>query len=272
MPPRLEYYSLVKFSAPVPIRMPYLNLSGISKHFGATVALEGVDLEFGPGQVHALIGENGAGKSTLMNIISGAMKPDGGHMELDGRPYNPASPASARDHGIALIHQELSLFPHLTVAENIVMGIEPGRLGLLDFEASRNRALSLLRDFDHPEIQPRARVRSLPIALRQVVEICRAIASNARILLMDEPTSSLQGRDVSRLFTLIRRLSQDGVCVVYISHFLEEVREIADSYIVLRDGKNVSSGKIGEVTDDELIAKMVGRWPKRASRTAPSSS
>ena len=187
-----------------------------------------------------------------MNIISGAIKPDAGMMELDRKVYQPGSPAEARDHGISLIHQELSLFPHLTVAENIMMGIEPARFGLLDFNSCRNRALSLLRDFDHPEITPDARVRSLPIALRQVVEICRAIASNARIVLMDEPTSSLQGRDVARLFALIRRLRDDGVCVVYISHFLEEVREIADSYIVLRDGKNVSSGSIGDVTDDPV--------------------
>src|SRR5262249_4804706 len=252
-------------------RMPILKLSGISKRFGATIALDGVDLELGPGQVYALIGENGAGKSTLMNIISGAVKPDAGLMELDGKPYQPASPAGARDNGISLIHQELSLFPHLTVAENIMMGIEPARLGLVDFESTRNRAVSLTGDFGHPEIRPEARVRSLPIALRQVVEICRAIASNARIVLMDEPTSSLQGRDVTRLFALIRRLRDDGVCVVYISHFLEEVREVADSYIVLRDGKNVSSGRISETTDDELIARMVGRpvdmlFPERLSR------
>src|SRR5262249_15634057 len=251
--------------------MPILKLSGISKRFGATVALDGVDLDLGPGQVYALIGENGAGKSTLMNIISGAVKPDAGFMELDGKPFQPASPAGARDNGISLIHQELSLFPHLTVAENIMMGIEPARMGLMDFEASRNRALGLTGDFNHPEIRPEARVRSLPIALRQVVEICRAIASNARIVLMDEPTSSLQGRDVTRLFALIRRLRDDGVCVVYISHFLEEVREIADSYIVLRDGKNVSSGRISDTTDDELIAQMVGRpvdmlFPERLAR------
>jgi ribose transport system ATP-binding protein len=253
--------------------MPILRLSGIKKRFGATVALDGVDIELGPGQVHAVIGENGAGKSTLMNIISGAVKPDSGEMELDGRPYQPSSPAAARDHGISLIHQELSLFPHLTVAENIVMGIEPATRGLMDFEAARNRAVSLTADFDHPEIRPEAQVRSLPIALRQVVEICRAMASNARIVLMDEPTSSLQGRDVARLFSLIRRLRDDGVSVVYISHFLEEVREIADSYTVLRDGKNVSSGTICDVTDDELIAQMVGRpvemlFPDRPARVA----
>jgi ribose transport system ATP-binding protein len=253
--------------------MPILRLSGISKRFGATVALNGVDIELCPGQVHAIIGENGAGKSTLMNVISGAVKPDSGAMDLDGVPYQPASPAAARDHGISLIHQELSLFPHLTVAENILMGIEPARRGLIDFEAARKRALGLTADFDHPEIRPEAPVRTLPIALRQVVEICRAMASNARIVLMDEPTSSLQGRDVTRLFNLIRRLRDDGVCVVYISHFLEEVREIADSYIVMRDGKNVSSGAISDVTDDQLIAQMVGRpvemlFPERPGRAA----
>src|SRR5215467_7960423 len=251
--------------------MPILRLSGIKKRFGATVALDGVDIELGPGQVRAVIGENGAGKSTLMNIISGSVKADSGVMELDGRPYQPPSPAAARDHGISLIHQELSLFPHLSVAENILMGIEPARYGLVDFEAARKRALSLTDDFDHPEIRPEAPVRTLPIALRQVVEICRAMASNARIVLMDEPTSSLQGRDVARLFGLIRRLRDDGVSVVYISHFLEEVREIADSYVVLRDGKNVSSGLIQDVADEELIGQMVGRpvdmlFPERRRR------
>jgi ribose transport system ATP-binding protein len=236
-----------------------LRLTGIKKRFGPTVALDGVDLELCPGDIHALIGENGAGKSTLMNVLAGAIEPDAGSLELEGRAYAPASPHEARRSGISLIHQELSLCPSLTVAENILMGIEPHRLGWLDQRACRERALSVLESFSHPEITPDRKVADLPIAARQVVEICRAIAARAKIILMDEPTSSLQRDDVKRLFALIRKLSGEGIGIIYISHFLEEVREIASRYTVLRDGRSVDTGAIEAVTDDELIAKMVGR-------------
>ncbi|HXG68612.1 MAG TPA: ATP-binding cassette domain-containing protein, partial [Blastocatellia bacterium] len=236
-----------------------LKLSGIRKRFGPTVALDGVDLELRPGEVLALIGENGAGKSTLMNILSGALQPDAGRMELEGCAYTPANPLDARRCRIALIHQELSLCPHLSVAENILMGMEPSRWGWLDAEACRRRALEVLENFHHPEIRPDRRVADLPIAARQVVEICRAIAAQARIILMDEPTSSLQREDVERLFARIRRLKSEQIGVIYISHFLEEVREIADRYVVLRDGRSVACGDVSSTTNEELIAKMVGR-------------
>lgn len=239
--------------------MSILTLSDISKRFGPTVALEGVNLELRRGEVHALIGENGAGKSTLMNILAGAFQPDRGQMEIHGRPYTPASPLDARRTGIALIHQEISLAPHLTVAENILMGLEPAHWGWLDREAARRKTLEVLESFHHPEIRPHRRVADLPIAAQQVVEICRAIAARADIILMDEPTSSLQGDDVAHLFAIIRRLRHDGVSIIYISHFLEEVREIADSYTVLRDGRSVSTGVLGSVTNTELITHMVGR-------------
>ncbi|HVR71945.1 MAG TPA: sugar ABC transporter ATP-binding protein [Vicinamibacteria bacterium] len=236
-----------------------LRLRGIRKRFGATVALDGVDLEFVPGEVHALIGENGAGKSTLLAIVAGEFPPDGGEMDVEGRPYRPSSPRDARAEGIALIHQELSLFPHLTVAENILMGREPARHGWVDPAAAKRRALEVLREFDRPEIRPEARVADLSLAARQVVEICRAIAAEARVVLMDEPTSSLQGDDVQRLFALIRRLRERGLTVVYISHFLEEVRQVADRFTVLRDGAHVATGPLAAVTDQELITHMVGR-------------
>jgi ribose transport system ATP-binding protein len=239
--------------------MSLLKLSAISKRFGPTVALDGVDLELRPGEVHALIGENGAGKSTLMNVVAGALHADSGAMELNTRPYAPASPLEARRRGIALIHQELSLCPHLTVAENILMGIEPASLGWLDHRACRAKALEVLGSFHHPEIYPDRRVGALPIAAQQVVEICRAIAARAGIILMDEPTSSLQRDDVERLFGLIRRLRDEGIGVIYISHFLEEVREIADSFTVLRDGRSAAAGRLESVRDSELIAQMVGR-------------
>ncbi|MEP6901139.1 MAG: sugar ABC transporter ATP-binding protein [Actinomycetota bacterium] len=236
-----------------------LNLQEIKKSFGATIALDGVNLALEKGVVHALIGENGAGKSTLMNILSGSLRADRGEMEINGKTYSPTNPLDARLTGIALIHQELSLMPHLSVAENILIGMETSRLGWIDRQALHKRALDVLEYFQHPEIRPEIPVGKLSLAARQVVEICRAIAAKAEIILMDEPTSSLPRDDVEHLFSLIRKLQTDGISIIYISHFLEEIREIADSFTVLRDGKSVATGKISEVTDDFLIAKMVGR-------------
>ena len=248
-----------------------LTLIDIHKRFGPTVALDGVSLDLRKGEVHALIGENGAGKSTLMNIIAGAFHSDQGEMNIDGKDYLPATPLDARRNGIALIHQELSLCPHLTVAENILMGMESAKFGWLDRTDLTNRTNDVLKTFHHPDIRPDKRVSDLSVAARQIVEICRAIAAQAKIILMDEPTSSLQRNDVAQLFSLIRSLRDDGISVIYISHFLEEVRQIADKYTVLRDGRSVASGDIATATDDELIAKMVGRsqeklFPERPPR------
>ena len=239
--------------------MSILNLREIRKNFGATVALNGVDLSLEKGDIHALIGENGAGKSTLMNILSGAIRPDGGTMTLNGKPFLPANTLDARRNGIALIHQELSLAPHLSVAENILMGLENSRFGWLDRKRLNERASEVLKNFQHTEFSAESVVGNLSIAAQQVVEICRAIAADARIILMDEPTSSLPRDDVRQLFALIRKLKNDGISVIYISHFLEEIREIADSFTVLRDGKTVAAGKLADSTDDELISQMVGR-------------
>ena len=254
--------------------MILLELNGIRKSFGATRALAGVDFQVRPGEVHALVGENGAGKSTLMNILSGMLKPDEGTMRLLDREYHPAGPLEARRQGIAHIHQELSNCPHLSVAENILLGIEPSRYGWLDWAALNRRALEILRDFHHPAIAPERRLQDLPIAARQIVEICRALAQNASLILMDEPTSSLQREDVERLFACIRRLRDSGIAIIYISHFLEEVREIADRFTVLRDGASVMSGSLQEATDAQIITAMVGRpvetlFPARRSSRTP---
>ncbi len=251
-----------------------LNLRGIKKSFGPTIALDGVDLELRTGEVHALIGENGAGKSTLMNVIAGSLQPDQGTMQINGQPYAPSNPLDARTHGIALIHQELSLCPHLSVAENVLMGIESSRLGWLNHDNLITRTNEVLRTFQHADIRPEKRVGDLSVAARQIVEISRALAARARIILMDEPTSSLQREDVRHLFALIRKLSADGISVIYISHFLEEVRQVSDRFTVLRDGRSVTTGEIANTTDDELIAKMVGRaqqhlFPVRSKRTGP---
>src|SRR6266536_3368056 len=250
-----------------------LSLSHIEKRFGPTVALAGVNLDLQAGEVHALIGENGAGKSTLMNILAGALRPDRGKMQIDTRPYLPSMPLDARLNGIALIHQELFLCPHLSVAENIMLGMEPSRLGWLDRAKLFRRTQEVLRTFSHPEIRPETRVADLSVAARQIVEICRSIAARARILLMDEPTSSLQRADVERLFGLIRKVRSEDLSVIYISHFLEEVREIADRFTVLRDGQSIATGEIAGVTDEELVTQMVGRpvqnlFPPRPPRSS----
>jgi ribose transport system ATP-binding protein len=257
--------------------MTALSLTNIHKRFGPTVALDGVNLELRPGEVHALIGENGAGKSTLMNVLAGLIQADEGEMSVEGAAYVPTNPLDARARGIGLIHQELSLFPHLSVAENIMMGIEPSRFGVLDEKGIAQRTSEVLATFHHPEITPAARVSSLSIAARQIVEICRAIAARARIILMDEPTSSLQRDDVQHLFSVIRKFRDQGIAVIYISHFLEEVREIADTFTVLRDGRSVATGAIASVTDEELISQMVGRsisslFPRRTERPQTSET
>src|SRR5438309_234246 len=215
--------------------MIVLSLANIHKRFGPTLALDGMNLQLRKGEVRALIGENGAGKSTLMNVVAGSLRPDQGTMELEGKPYDPANAHDARLHGIALIHQELSLCGHLSVAENIMMGIESSRLGWLDRQSLHARTLEVLKTFHHADIRPETRVADLSLPSRQIVETCRAIAARARIILMDEPTSSLQRDDVERLFALIRKLKNEGIRVSYISHFLEELREIAETFTILRD-------------------------------------
>ena len=236
-----------------------LQVAGVAKRYGATIALDGVDLTVRPGEVLALLGENGAGKSTLMNVLSGEVQPDRGEMHLDGARFAPSAPSDARGRGVALIHQELSLCPHMSVTDNVLLGNEVSHRGWIDRSAARARALALLDELPHPEIHPDKRLRDLSLPARQIVEICRALARDARVLLMDEPTSSLQGSDVDRLFALIRRLAARGIAIVYISHFLEEVRQIADRYTVLRDGRSVGSGAIAGSTNDQLITMMVGR-------------
>lgn len=238
---------------------PRLVMRGIVKRFGATVALDGVDLAVASGEVLALVGENGAGKSTLMKVLAGVVQPDAGTMEFEGRPFAPASPLAARRAGVAMIYQELSLAPDLTVAENIALGREPHRLGWLDRRRLRAMAEDALRPFDHPELHPDRPVRELPPPARQLVEIARALASGCRVLVLDEPTSSLAARDVSRLFELIRQLRSQGLALVYISHFLEEVKQLADRIVVLRDGRTVGGGPAAELTPAQIVTLMVGR-------------
>lgn len=246
-------------------------MRGIRKRFGATQALRGVDLVVVPGEVMALVGENGAGKSTLMKILSGAFRPDEGRMFLDGQHYAPGNPSRARQSGVAMIYQELALAPHLSVMENILLGVEPTRGPLVRWNEMRHRAAAALHAVGLDHISPEILVRRLSVAHQQLVEIARAVALDCRVLVLDEPTSSLTGKDIEKLFALICRLRTRGISVVYISHFLEEAQQIADRFTVLRDGKTVGTGMMKGTSLDRIIALMVGRevdelYP-RSSRT-----
>ena len=238
---------------------PRLEMRGVSKSFAATVALDGVDLHVAPGEVVALVGQNGAGKSTLMAILAGALAPDAGTMALDGRPYAPRNPLEARRAGVAMIHQELSVAPHLSVMENVVLGSEPARAGFVQKRQARRVTQDVLTRLGHADISPDAVVGRLSVAEQQLVEIARAFAIGARVLVLDEPTSSLGRADVQRLFALVRRLKADGHAVVYISHFIEEVKEVADRFAVLRDGRNAGGGSIAGTSREQIVSLMVGR-------------
>jgi ribose transport system ATP-binding protein len=234
-------------------------MTGIAKRFGSTCALDGVDLDLRPGEIHALIGENGAGKSTLMKVLSGAIRADAGAMTLDGQPFAPLNPRDARRHGVAMIYQELTLCPHLSVQANVTLGLEATKWGFLQHRADRRRVEEALAVLHHPEIRPESEVASLSPAARQLVEIARALLVDVRVLVLDEPTSSLAQVDVQRLFALMRRLRQRGVTIIYISHFLEEVQQIADRFTVLRDGRNVGTGAVADFSRERIIEWMVGR-------------
>ncbi|OGD18536.1 MAG: sugar ABC transporter [Candidatus Aminicenantes bacterium RBG_16_63_16] len=233
-------------------------MESIVKDFGATRALDGVSFDLRRGEVHALLGENGAGKSTLIKILSGAVRADGGAMSLDGKPYAPAGPLESRNSGISVIYQELNLAPHLTVEENIMLGREDHRRGWLRRRVMRERVRRALGLVHHGELDLETPVRRLGMAARQIVEIARALAEDAKILVMDEPTSSLSGEDAGRLFEIIRSLKAGGVGIIYISHFLEEVQQVADRFTVLRDGKLAGEGETAANSLDAIIRMMVG--------------
>ena len=238
---------------------PRLRLTGIRKSFGATLALRGVSLEVAPGEVHALVGENGAGKSTLMNILSGALPADEGAMDLDGAPYAPRDTLDARHRGVAMIHQELSLAPHLSAWENIMLGAEPSRGGWLRRRDAKASARAALERLGHGHLDLDRAAGKFPIAEQQIIEIARALRTEPRVLVMDEPTSSLAQADTERLFTVIRQLRDRGVSVIYISHFLEEVERLADRYTVLKDGQSVGTGPMAGTPTTQLVRLMVGR-------------
>jgi ABC-type sugar transport system ATPase subunit len=248
-----------------------LQVQDLSKAFPGVQALDRVRLDIEPGKVHAVIGENGAGKSTLMNVLIGLHQPDDGELRFKGRTITVQNPHEALKLGISMIHQELMPLQDMTVAENIFLGREPASrwMGWLDRTAMRRDAGELLRKLDVP-LSPQRRMRGLSLAEMQTVEIAKALAYQADLIIMDEPTSAISDREVERLFSAIRDLKKQGVAVVYISHKLDEIFEICDTVTVLRDGQYIGTYDIGELNIDRMISLMVGRELKETFPTGDS--
>ena len=253
---------------------PLLHVGGIGKRFGGHQALRGVTLDLFAAEVHAVAGENGAGKSTLMAILSGALRPDEGELVWDGQRVSPGHVRAAQELGIGMVHQDPQLVPSLTVEENVGLGRLPERAGALrvvDRSALRAAAVRALAPLGAP-IAPGALVSSLRLADRQLVTIARALHVGARLIILDEPTSSLAAAEVERLFEVLRRLRAQGVALVYISHRLEELRALADRVTVLRDGQVVLTAPMAEVTNDDLVRAMSGRELLAADAGAVSAA
>jgi ribose transport system ATP-binding protein len=241
-----------------PVVTPLLSTHGVCKRFDNVEALSGVALDVHRGEVHAICGENGAGKSTLMKILSGVYVPDEGEIRIDGQPVRIQGLRHAQDLGIVMIHQELNLVPHLTVAENIWLGREPRRGWFVDRARQREGARACLARLGIT-VDPDAEVSTLSIAQQQMVEIAKALSMDARLLIMDEPTSSLGEADAARLLAVVQELKRDGVGIVYISHRLDELDHIVDRVTVLRDGRYIATRRWGETSIDEIVSLMVGR-------------
>ncbi|MGQ3293318.1 MAG: sugar ABC transporter ATP-binding protein, partial [Shinella sp.] len=249
-------------------RSPILSLRGIHKSYGPIKVLHGVDLDIYPGEVVALLGENGAGKSTLSNIISGTVQPSAGAMTWLGKTYAPVSPRAAMDEGVGMIHQELKLLPKLSIAENVFVGRYPMRSGRIDRKVMEDRARSGLKRLGL-DISPDRLVEGLSTGKQQLIEIAKALTLNARLLILDEPTAALGGEETQLLFQQIERLKSEGVGIIYISHRLEEIRQIADRIVVMRDGAKVQQFDTGDVPIRTIVEAMVGRSLERMFPTLP---
>src|SRR5437763_14856118 len=242
-----------------PTTGPVLSMREITKRFFGTTVLREVSLDCRSGEVHAIVGANGAGKSTLMKVLGGVYPPDGGELVLDGSPVRFRDPHQALARGISVIHQEFTLLPERSVADNILLGREPRRRLGIDRRAMHDEARRLLADLDAPSIPTRRLVRRLTVAQRQTVEIAKALSYRPRILVMDEPTAALTPGEVAVLFRRVRQLVARGLAVLYISHRLAEVFELADRVTVLRDGRHVDTREVSAVPATALVQLMVGR-------------
>jgi ribose transport system ATP-binding protein len=248
-----------------------LKLQGITKSFSGVRVLDEVDLEVHAGEVHALAGENGAGKSTLMNIVSGVIPADGGQMLWEDRPVRLRSPRDAMDLGISFVHQELAMVPQLTAAENIFLGRHPSGRGWVRWREIHVRARELFAELGHP-MDPHRPVGELSLAARQLVEIARALAFRARLIIMDEPTAPLTDQDAECLFRTIRNLRRRGVSVIYISHRLKEIFRVSDRVTILRDGRRVLSEETARTTEGAIVRAMVGAELKERLECGPASN
>jgi ribose transport system ATP-binding protein len=238
---------------------PILRMEGVSKRYGGVRALENANLAIAAGRIHAILGENGAGKSTLIKILAGVVAPDAGRIVLDGGGAAFDTPAAANRAGIVCIFQELSLVPDLSVADNISISNPPRRFGLIDRRAQRRFAEEGLARAGASDIHPMALVRDLPLSRRQMVEIAKALARNPRVLILDEATSALTAADVAKVFVVLKRLRDEGLALLYISHRMHEIEELADECTVFRNGSNVASYVAGTKSDEEVVEMMIGR-------------
>ncbi len=248
---------------------PILSLHNIKKSYGPIEVLHGIDLDVCAGEVVALLGENGAGKSTVSNVISGTVLPSSGTMTWQGADYAPATPREALDSGVGMIHQELLLLPHLSIAENIFVGRYPTKAGVIDRRAMEERAAQGLQRLGL-DISPRRLVAGLSTANQQLIEIAKALTLNARLLILDEPTAALGGEETTKLFEQIEQLKADGVGIIYISHRLEEIKRIADRVIVMRDGEKVQEFESADVPVRTIVESMVGRSLERMFPALPT--
>jgi monosaccharide-transporting ATPase len=245
-------------NAPSGERPPLLLMDGITKVFPGSVALDGAHLRVGSGEVHAVVGQNGAGKSTLMKVLNGAYTRDGGSITFDGREVAFTSPQQAQANGVSTIYQEINLVPFRSVAENIFMGREPRRIGLIDWPRMNRGAREILARLD-VQIDVRQPLMTFNVAIQQMVAIARAVSFESKLVIMDEPTSSLDEHEVATLFDVIRGLKASGVSVIYISHRLDELHQVADRITILRDGKTVAERDLAEITKLEIVARMLGK-------------
>jgi len=243
----------------MPNETPLFRMEGISKRYGGVRALEKAELTVEAGKVHAILGENGAGKSTLIKVMAGVVAPDEGRMLLDGREVTFADPAAANAAGIVCVFQELSLIPELSVADNIVVSNPPTRFGMIDRRAQRQIAEDALKRAGGADIHPATLIKDLPLSRRQIVEIAKALARKPRVLILDEATSALAASDVESVFGVIRRLRDEGVALLYISHRMHEIAELADTCTVFRNGRNVATYEAGTKTDEQVVELMIGR-------------
>ena len=257
--------------------MTLFAMEGVCKRYGGVHALQGADLVVEAGRIHAVLGENGAGKSTLIKVMAGVVAPDEGRMLLDGKPVTFASPAAANAAGIVCIFQELSLIPDLSVADNIAISNPPQRFGLIDRRAQRRMAEEALARAGAEDIHPRALVKDLSLSRRQMVEIAKALARRPRFLILDEATSALTGADVAKIVAVLKRLRAEGLALVYISHRMHEITELADECTVFCNGRSVASYAAGTKTDNEVVELMIGRefssaFPAKATRAAATAT